>query len=181
MSLEEAKSTIDKAVRDYHNRYHSAIGMTPAEAWSRASRQASGKSQFSETHILAATANIREPRTLETRGVYVEYDWYGSDELESLFFRWGPIEVTVMYHGKDVSRIVVLDPTTGTFIKVLRRDRGPSHIPTQDTGDTGHSGSCDGAPPADVPVVDADIVSPVPKQNPFSAPHIWRPKRRILS
>lgn len=128
-SLEERTRLVKASVDAYNNKRHSSIKCTPAEALVRLLQTIPPSMRFTETDILAVTANTQKSRILDSRGLFNGGEYCSSPALEKLFDDKGSIEIIVRYDEDDPSRIFFVDPETSRYAVAHRIDRGPSYIP----------------------------------------------------
>lgn len=90
---------------DYHNTVHSALGMTPLEAWAQKTK---GRTPIHPKDPESFRIDLWPERkaTIVRQGINAFRDWYSSPELEGAFIR-GERKVICKYDPDDLSRLHV--------------------------------------------------------------------------
>jgi putative transposase len=120
-TLAELDALIARWIVDvYHLEKHSALGMSPIEAWNRGIVNVFRSIPASVDDLLCRMGRP-SPRRLGPQGVLVDNDQYKSPELDTLFTALGPKadKVKVMTSNRSAYTVYVVDPISGNYLKAV--------------------------------------------------------------
>ncbi|MBV8660439.1 MAG: DDE-type integrase/transposase/recombinase [Burkholderiales bacterium] len=125
-TLDELTAVIGRWLVDfYHQEPHSALGMSPQQAWQR-SIESIHIPLIASVDDLLIRAGRTELRTLTRQGIELAGDFYQSAELAELLAQIGTAapKVSVVYHVQCAARIFVNNPLTDKFIVAVNQHPG---------------------------------------------------------
>lgn len=89
----------------YHTRSHSALGMSPAQAWIKATKECPPRSLTSAE--MREAFGVRKKRKLGRSGVRVDYIDYQTDEMMNLYLNSNVEDVEILRWDGDIGAISV--------------------------------------------------------------------------
>ncbi len=89
----------------YHTKHHTALGMSPAQAWANATRECQPRSLTSAE--MREVFGVRERRKLGRKGLLVKHVYYQTDEVMNLCLNANVDEVEVLRWGGDIGAISI--------------------------------------------------------------------------
>ena len=119
LTLSELTAAIVSWIVDYyHQQKHSALGISPHQAWNRDVAHIYRSLPASLDDLLARTGS-RHQRQLTREGIEFDSDQYKSDEIAALFAVLGPDapKVTISSSTRTAHQIYVIDPINQQYLR----------------------------------------------------------------